>query len=100
MTPAYLRDNRRGLSTFEFQLRFHRELRGGELVAVKTGLVHLGKSSMGMLHKMYNLGTGAEVARLVQFGVHLDMEARRSCPMTDAVRQRSRDLLVVGAGGA
>ncbi len=100
MTPAYLRDNRRGLSTFEFQLHFRRELRGGELVAVKTGLVHLGKSSLGMLHKMYNLVTGAEVARLVQYGVHLDMEARRSSPMPDAVRRRSRDLLVVGAGGA
>ncbi len=100
MTPAYLRENRRGLSTFEFQLRFQRELRGGELVQVKTGLVHLGKSSLGMLHKMYNLGTGAEIASLGQFGVHLDMEARRSCPIPDAVRRRSRDLLVVGAGRA
>jgi acyl-CoA thioester hydrolase len=100
MTPAYLRDNRRGLSTFEFQLRFRRELRGGELVQVKTGLVHLGNSSLGTFHKMYNLGTGEEVARLIQFGVHLDMAARRSCPMPEEVRQRSSGLLIAATGGA
>ena len=96
MTPAYLRDNRRGLSTFEFQLRFNRELGAGELVQVKTGLVHLGNSSLRVLHKMYNLGTGEEVARLSQFGVHLDMDARRPTAMPEDVKQRSRALLVAG----
>ena len=67
---------------------------------MKTGLVHLGKSSLGTLHKMYNLGTGEEVARLVQFGVHLDMEIRKPCPMPETVRQRSSGLLVARTGGA
>ena len=43
MTPAYMREQRRGMSTFEFQLEFLGELHAGDPVHVKTGLLHLGQ---------------------------------------------------------
>ena len=46
MTPAYLRKNRIGFSTFEFQGRFRRELRAGDRILIRSGLMHVGGSSM------------------------------------------------------
>jgi acyl-CoA thioesterase FadM len=94
MTPAYMRDERRGMSTFEFQLGFHRALRAGEPVHVKTGLLHVGSSSIRILHRMFNGRTGGLVATLDQFGVHLDVDGRRPTPLPDALRERARAILV------
>jgi acyl-CoA thioesterase FadM len=94
MTPAYMRDERRGMSTFEFQLAFHGALRAGDPVHVRTGLLHIGNSSIRVLHRMFNGRTGRPVATLDQFGVHLDVEARRPTPLPDALRERARGILV------
>ena len=94
MTPAYMREQRRGMSTFEFQLEFLGELHAGDPVRVKTGLLHLGKSSIRVFHRMFNGRTGALVASLDQFGVHLDVDARRPTPVPDALRERARAILI------
>ena len=94
MTPAYQREQHCGFSTFEFQLAFMGELGAGDSVTVKSGLLHLGNSSMRVLHKMFNARTGALVATLHQLGVHLDMEARRPTPLPDALRELAKALLV------
>ncbi len=94
MTPAYMRDERRGLSTFEFRLSFPGAVRAGDFIHVKSGLLHVGNSSMRILHRMVNAGTGALVATLEQSGVHLDMVARRPMPLPDALRERARAMLL------
>ena len=94
MTPAYMREERRGMSTFEFQLEFLGELHAGDPVRVKTGLLHLGTSSIRVFHRMFNARTGVLVASLDQFGVHLDVDARRPTPVPDALRERARSILI------
>ena len=94
MTPAYMREQRRGMSTFEFQLEFRGELHAGDPVHVKTALLHLGNSSIRVLHRMFNGRTGGLVASLDQFGVHLDVDARRPTALPDALRERARAILV------
>ncbi len=94
MTPAYMRDERRGFSTFEFQLTVPGELVGGEPVVVRSALVHVGTSSVRVFHAMSSARTGDRVATLEQFGVHLDMDARRPTPLPDAIREKARALLV------
>ena len=94
MTPAYMREQRRGMSTFEFQLEFRGELHAGDPVHVKTALLHLGNSSIRVLHRMFNGRTGGLVASLDQFGVHLDVDARRPTAFPDALRERARAILV------
>jgi acyl-CoA thioesterase FadM len=94
MTPAYMREARRGMSTFEFQLEFLGELHAGDPVRVRTGLLHIGSSSIRVLHRMFNARTGDLVAALDQFGVHLDVDARRPTPLPAALRDRARAILV------
>jgi acyl-CoA thioesterase FadM len=91
MTPAYQRQEHRGLSTFEFQLAVHGPLRTGDRVEVKSGLLHLGTTSIRLFHKMFV--QGALVASLDQLGVHLDTDARRPTRLPDALRDTARGMI-------
>ena len=97
MTPAYMTEHRRGFSTFEFKLGVPGVLRAGDLVRVRTGLLHVGNSSMRLLHRMQNARTGEAVASLEQAGVHLDLDARRPAPLPHALHERAKALLVGAA---
>jgi acyl-CoA thioester hydrolase len=98
MTPAYMREEQRGLSTFEFQLSISAPLRSGDVVRVQSALVHVGNSSLRLFHRMTNAHTGGEIATLEQSGVHLDREARRSVPLPDALRSKAVAMLAPTAG--
>jgi acyl-CoA thioester hydrolase len=98
MTPAYMRAEQRGLSTFEFQLAIAGPLRSGDVVRVQSALVHVGSSSLRIFHRMTNPRTGEQLATLEQSGVHLDREARRAAPLPDALRAAARAMLVPAAG--
>jgi acyl-CoA thioesterase FadM len=99
LTPAYLRRERRGFSTFEFDLAIPGALRAGDLVRVQSGLVHVGNSSMRILHRMTNVRTGAVVATLEQAGVCLDLDARRPSPLPDELRTRAVGVFGLAAAG-
>jgi acyl-CoA thioesterase FadM len=94
MTPAYQRDQRRAYSTFEFQLEFLGDLRAGDPVVVRAGLLHVGTSSLRVFHRMSNPRTGALVATLDQLGVHLDMDARRPTPLPADLRARAEAMRI------
>lgn len=95
LTPGYMERERRGFSTFEFQFALTgAELAAGDLVRVRSALLHVGSSSMRIQHRMTNERTGQEVATLEQFGVHLDMDARKSTPLPDAIRAQALAVLV------
>jgi acyl-CoA thioesterase FadM len=94
LTPAYMREARRGFSTFEFQLTMGDEVRPGDPVFVRAGLTHLGKSSMRILHVMTSARSGAEVASLHQSGVHFDQDRRRPVPLPEELRARALAVVV------
>jgi acyl-CoA thioester hydrolase len=94
MTPHYMRAEQRGFSTFEFQLELGAPLRAGDSVRVRSGVLHVGNSSLRLLHVMTREPSGEMAATLEQSGVHFDQEARRPAPLPDAMRQRARALLL------
>lgn len=94
MTPAYMRAEHRGFSTFEFQLELGSPLRPGDGVRVRSGLRHVGNSSLRLLHVMTREPGDEVVATLEQSGVHFDQDARRPAPLPEALRARARALLV------
>jgi len=94
MTPRYMREQRRGFSTFEFQLALTARLHAGDVVGVRSALLHVGNTSMRFLHVMTNARTGESVASLEQFGVHLDMDTRRPTPLPPALREKATSILV------
>jgi acyl-CoA thioesterase FadM len=94
MDSAVMQQQRRGFSTFELILLMSGVLRLDVPYLVETGIGHLGGSSLRMIHRMADPRTGAEVARLSQFGVNLDLDARRPAPWPDDIRQLAAALVV------
>ena len=96
MTPSYCREQRRGLSTFEFQIRLHEPVGSGDRIVVDGTLGHAGRSSLQFVHRMRNEDTGAILAELIQMAVHLDKDARRPTAMPGSMIDAARAL--VGSG--
>lgn len=94
MDASFMQQERRGFSTFELILRLSAALPLDAPFLVRTGLVLLGNTSLRMIHCMTDARTGAEVARLSQYGVNLDLDARRPARWPDAIRARAEPLVV------
>jgi acyl-CoA thioester hydrolase len=94
MTPVYMREARRGFSTFETRLRLDEPApRAGDLLYVETAIRQIGSSSIRLLHVMRDARSDAPVATFHQAGVHFDMDARRSAPWPDALRDAGRAMV-------
>jgi acyl-CoA thioesterase FadM len=94
MDGTFMQEQRRGFSTFELALRISGVLRLDAPYLVETGIGHLGSSSLRMIHRMTDPRNGAEVARLGQFGVNLDLDARRPARWPEDIRARAAALVV------
>ena len=94
MSGEYMHEARRGYSTFELKLAIDKAPRLGDAVLVKTGILHLGNSSVRFLHVMSDAESGEELGRLGQFGVQLDLDARRPAALPPEFRARAQALLV------
>jgi acyl-CoA thioesterase FadM len=93
LTADYIKTARRGFSTFEFRVVISGELRVGDVYRNRTGIAHLGNSSLRFLHVMSD-GDGREVARLGQYGVQLDLDARRPAALAPELRERAERLVL------
>jgi len=93
LTADYIKTARRGFSTFEFRLRIAESLGLGDVYRNRTGIAHLGNSSLRFLHVMSD-GSGREIARLGQYGVQLDLDARRPAGLAPELRERAERLVL------
>jgi acyl-CoA thioesterase FadM len=93
LTADYIKTARRGFSTFEFRVVISGELRVGDVYRNRTGIAHLGNSSLRFLHVMTD-GAGRKIARLGQYGVQLDLDARRPAALAPELRERAERLVL------
>jgi acyl-CoA thioesterase FadM len=91
---AYLQQQRRGFSTFELILHTTGVLPLDAPYLVRTGIAHLGNSSLRMVHHMTDARAGTVVARMSQFGVNLDLDKRRPAAWPEELRRRAAELVV------
>ncbi|MBV8492196.1 MAG: hypothetical protein JO162_01810 [Alphaproteobacteria bacterium] len=94
MDAEFIEKSRRGFSTFELGLRISGVLQLDEPYLIETGIAHLGNSSLRLVHVMTDPRIGREVARLGQYGVNLDLDARRPARWPDDIRARAAKLVI------
>jgi acyl-CoA thioesterase FadM len=94
MDTGSMQRNRRGFSTFELTLSLSGALRLNDPYLIETGIGHLGNSSLRMIHRLTDPRSGREIARLGQFGVNLDLDARRPARWAEDVRARAAALVI------
>lgn len=97
MDAGFMERERRGYSTFELDLTITGTPRLSDPYRIETGIAHLGNSSIRFTHRLSDPRSGRELARLGQFGVLLDLDARRPAPMPEEIRARARRLLIAPA---
>lgn len=95
LTSAYMRAEKRGFATFETRLElFSPAPAVGESVAMQSGMLNVGNSSVTILHQMVLSRSNRRVARYYQAGVHFDLEARRSAPLPHSIRDKACEFLI------
>ena len=92
-TPAYLRENRRGMAAVEQHIRYLREVMAGSIVSVHTTVREVHPKRVVFEHVMHDDGTGEIAARTLLTGVHMDTVLRKSCPMPEAIIEAATALI-------
>jgi acyl-CoA thioester hydrolase len=82
------------LVTASHYIRYIAELRNEDVFAVEAAVVRVGRSSMRSVQKMLNGRTGALVATCVGVDALFDLEARRSAPWPDDLREMLEAALI------
>ena len=74
--------------------QFLEELRGGELVEIKSGFLTVGEKYFRFIHQMYDDETGKMVATCDSVAVQASLESGKSVPMTAALQEKAKRYLV------
>jgi acyl-CoA thioester hydrolase len=93
ITPAYLRDNDRGIVAVEQQVSYRRELNAGDVIVVHSEVLEIRDKVIRFRHVMSD-ATTTEVSATTTFtAVHLDTRTRRSCPIPPALIEGARAMI-------
>jgi len=92
MPPSYFRDNARGLATVEQITEFKHELLAGDVVEVRSHIIEVREKVLRLVNTMVNAETGVEAATQTVTAVHVDLKARKSCPIPPALKARVEEL--------
>jgi acyl-CoA thioester hydrolase len=92
MSAAFLKKHHRGMAAVDQRISYQRELHAGDTVAVRTGIVSVTARKLIFFHEMRNADRDEVSAVTLLTGVHLDTQARKSCPLPEAVLAKARDL--------
>jgi acyl-CoA thioester hydrolase len=89
LTPAYFRENGRGMAAVDQHIEYKRELKAGDVVTIRTTLLEFAGKKVRFRHDMTNEATGELAAVTTLLGVHMDTVARKSCPVPQALIERA-----------
>ncbi len=93
ITPKFLRDNERGMAAIEQKTSYLRELHAGDIVTIRSRLLHLEGKKIRFIHEMYNGETDALAATTDLMGLFLDTEIRRACPFPEDILANGRQMI-------
>ncbi len=94
VTPSFLRDNQRGMVAIDQRIAYQREVRAGDLVVIRSGLLEVREKTVRFVHEMRNSETQEVSAVTCVVGVHLDTRLRKSTQLPQAIVEAARGLAV------
>jgi len=94
ITPSYLRQHQRGMAAVEQNITYKRELRAGDIVTIRSGILEVKDKVMRFFHQMRNEETGEIAAVTTLTGVHMDTRARAACSFPEEIQTRAKELIV------
>ena len=93
VTAAFLRENKRGMAAVQQNISYKRELVAGDTLTVHSAFVEVRDKVARFVHEMRHGETGELAAICMLTGVHIDAEARKSCPFPPDILARGKSLV-------
>ena len=93
LTPALLKEHRRGMAAVQQNITYRRELLAGDTVAIRSAFLEIREKVAKFVHEMRDAATDEISAVCVLTAVHTDSQTRRSCPFPADVVTRARALV-------
>ncbi|MFZ0636143.1 MAG: acyl-CoA thioesterase [Candidatus Acidiferrales bacterium] len=94
LTPISIKQKNLRVAMVRQNYQFLEELRGGELVEIKSGFLTVGDKYFRFLHQMYNDVTHHLVATCDCVAVQASLDSSTSVALTEALQQAARQHLV------
>jgi acyl-CoA thioester hydrolase len=94
VTPASIKQQDLRVAIVRQNYQFLEELRGGELVEIKSGFLAVGEKYFRFLHQMYDDESGKMVATCDSVAVQASMESGKSVPLTASLQEKAKRYLV------
>ncbi len=94
ITPAAMREQQRRVAIVRQNFQYLKELRGGELVVVRSGVVAVGKKHVRFLHRMFDIDNQAMIASADCTAVEASLKSGKSVALPAAHRKSAESMLV------
>jgi acyl-CoA thioester hydrolase len=85
-----------GSAALEYRLVYHRPVRTGDLLTVRSGLKAVGSKTTTWTHWLFDGESGAAVAAAEAVGVSFDLATRKAVDIDEEVRRALENLVVPG----
>jgi len=93
LTPAFIRQNNRGIVAVEQHISYKSELRAGDLISIYSRVLELSEKSLKFSHEMRKEESAQIAATLVLTGIYIDTLARKSCPFPSEIKAKAGALI-------
>jgi len=94
ITPLSIKERNLRIAIVRQNYQFLEELRGGELVIIKSGFLAIGEKYFRFLHQMYNDESGKMVATSDCVAVQAGLDEGKSVALSTELRERAQAHLV------
>ena len=81
---AYVRETNRSVFVLEMHVTYEREVGEGDPLAFTTRILDIDAKRVHLIHAMHHAGEGWLAATNELVLMHIDLEARRSCPLPES----------------
>ncbi|MBL8661994.1 MAG: thioesterase family protein [Candidatus Odyssella sp.] len=94
LTPRTVRELKRRVAVLRQSFNFVHELKGSELIVIKSGFVAVGEKHLRFQHRMVDTESDMLMAACDGTAVEVDLESGRAVPIEAAIKDRAKALLV------
>ena len=87
LTPAYLRENKRGMVALEQHLKYYKEVLAGDNIYIQSEIIEIKEKIIRLKNIMFNLDSREMVSETEITGLHIDTERRKGIPFPEFVKE-------------
>jgi acyl-CoA thioester hydrolase len=89
---AYVRETNRSVFVLEMHVTYEREVRAGDPLAFTTRILDIDAKRVHLIHAMHHAAEGWLAATNELVLMHIDLEARRSCPLPESALEALAEI--------